>query len=615
MDPETSARVFMLEGRGAPAVAGSAEARLMQGLRSALTPEQHPLRVVAGENPPNEQMIHALIEANTGSARTINAAGIKMRVGDEMTRFTEGNNWAAIYSQILRGEITPALAANPLVQQALESVIRTDSILAAQYDSPTLGAGDRQLILTNLLRNGKLKTEIVRLVTERAAPGRLLDDQTGRLSREVQEAEQRVQELDKERQELEKQIKIHTAEKREFETTAGGVTAGAYSQERAKLLAERDPAQRNADQYSKQLEELNKLVLDREQRKAAFIQGLMTTVNIAADPSANARINQLDNDITDLKNQRETVRTLLEAQQKILSDRTVRLEAIERREKSVSAVLTGDEALVKRLQEVQKQQGEANSNLSNLREELRKAIAQREIQESQFIGSIGSILPEAVVVAVNERLDQIVQQQSKIDQAATKEAQDGNERTIRERITAMFNNPASPGQVDWATFDQAWNEFLSQGSDRIFTHPAFGTLTGTGITIDQLRSHPKRDELITALKEKMARYRMARPRRGALRRLQAGPEPLSRNEILAITNQFDDEYYNRIIAANTALREQVNRACNDGVLNFTGRWGERLRRLPVGNILLVLALLLGGGALLSTTGAAGAAAGAIGLSP
>lgn len=613
MDPETSARVFMLEGRGAPAVAGSAEARLMQGLRSALTPEQHPLRVVAGENPPNEQMIRALVESNTGSARTVNAAGAKVRVGDEITRFTEGNNWAAIYSQILRGEITPALAANPLVQQALESIIRSDITLAAQYDA--LPPGDRQLVLRNQLRSGKLKTKIAELLTLRAAPGQLLDDQTGRLNREMQEAEQRAQELDKERQELEKQIKIHTAERREFETTAGGVTAGAYSQERAKLLAERDPAQQNVNQYSKQLEELNKLVLDREQRKAAFIQGLMTTVNIAADPSSNARMNQFNNDITDLKNQRETIRTLLEAQQKILSDRTVRLEAIERREKSVSVVLTGDEALVKRLQEVQKQQGEANSNLSNLREELRKAIAQRETQESQFIGSIGSILPEAMVVAVNERLDQMVQQQSKIDQAATKEAQDGNERTIRERITAMFNNPAAPGQVDWATFDQAWNEFLSQGSDRIFTHPAFGTLTGTGITIDQLRSHPKRDELITALKEKMARYRMARPRRGALRRLQAGPEPLSRNEILAITNQFDDEYYNRVLAANTALREQVNRACNDGVLNFTGRWGERLRRLPVGNILLVLALLLGGGALLSTTGAAGAAAGAIGLSP
>lgn len=613
MDPELSARVFMMEGRpGALAGATAAEAQLMAAWRSALGPEAHPLQVVAGQNPPNEQMIRALVDANTG---TFNTAGVKIRPAGsaELARFTEGNQWAAIYSQILQGDITPALAGNPLVQNAVETVIRSDATLRVQYDALT--PAQRRQVLINQLRNGKLQAEVARLLSDRAQATSLLDDQTRTLRLREQRAQERVQELEKDRQELEKQIKIHTAERREFETTAGGVTAGTYSQERAKLLAERDPAQQNVNQYSKQLEELNKLVLDREQRKAAFIQGLISTVNIAADPSSNARINQFNNDITDLKNQREPVRTLLEAQQKILSDRTVRLEAIERREKSVSVVLTGDEALVKRLQEVRKELGVANEELSTTQQELTKAIAQRGVQESQFIGSLASILPEAAGVAVNERLDKIVQEQSKIDQANTKEATSATERTIRDAITSAFRDPAT-GQTNWVTFDAAWNRFLTNGVDGLMDPAvAGGLLHGTGITLNQLRSHGEYEAIATALKEKMARYRMARPRRGALRRLQAGPEPLSRNEILAITNKFDDEYYNRVLAANTTLREQVNRACNDGVLNFTGRWGERLRRLPVGNILLVLALLLGGGALLSTTGAAGAAAGAIGLSP
>ncbi len=610
MDPELSGRVFMLERRGVAAAAGSPEARLMQGLRSALTPEQHPLRVVAGEDPPNEQIIRALVEANTGSARTINAAGAKVRVGGEITRFAEGNNWAAIYSQILRGDITPALAANPLVQQALESVIRSDATLAAQYDA--LPPGDRQLVLRNQLRSGKLKAEIAQLLTGRAAPGQLLDDQTGRLNREVQQTEQRVQELEKERQALQKEIEAVRKERSAFQATnAGGVvTQGEYSQELARLKGERAPATAHVEQVRTQLSNLNALILERENSKGRFV---LNTNDITV-PQNNAKLIQFDNDINDLKGQRTKLEAELRTQQQTDADREVRIQAIDSRKTSVDEALTGDASLTNRLQEVQRQLGDVNSSLSNLREELRKALSQREIQESQFIGSLASILPEAAVTAINERLDQIVQQQHKVDQAATNETQDASERTLRERIAAMFNNAAAPGQVDWVTFDQAWNEFLSQGSDRMFTHPAFGILTGTGITIDELRSHPKRDELTTALKEKMARYRMARPRRGRLGRLQAGPEPLSRNEILAITNQFDDEYYNRVIAANTTLREQVNRACNDGVLNFTGRWGERLRGLPMGNILMVLALLLGGGALLSTTGVGGAAAGALGIS-
>lgn len=586
------AKAFIYEARGTIPTAGSAEQRLLDAVRQNISADAHPLRTIAGENPPNEQMIKALVRENIG---TYNPDGRRKPLDQiEQARFNKGNRLAEIYGRILTGDRLRLLAADADVKQAIETILLQNDSLRQQYWA--LSGGNQVVVIDSLLRDPAFKAEVARLLAERAGPDKLIQSNILQLRGEEKALADQKSQLEAEKQQLEQQLQQNRAERKEYTSyidSTGGWKEGQFVTRSAEIKGEIGSLSNEVDILKREINKLTDLIDSLEARKQQYVLDRDTNLD---DSAVTRKISQIDQDLNALKQQLSSKRTELESKQKALSKKEQELQGIEdRRAVLESAIQQAEE----RLDQIVDQLAEINPKLAAKRTELHRALAEKAVKESEFISSLESILPEAVSKAINERMDVLVAEQLKIDEQNKERAKTELEKKARDEIARRSKDG---GKIRWEDFDRDWETFMTQGPDELLRQIL-------GADFPAVQADPELyNQLITDLKTKMGRLRLLRPGKG-WRKLRPGPQPLSKEEIINIWDTFGDEYFDQILSGNQEMQERIKKVVGEGVLDFKGKIGEQLRSLSLGKRLLILAILLGavvvGGGALGVGPAAG----------
>lgn len=567
-----------------PPIAGTREAEIFESGRIALASEADPLAVLAGRDVPSREMIENINRENIG--RRNNAGGRRLNT-EETVRLTRANELAVRYSQIVRGENIHALAGNAEIVTLAESMISQNPNLLAAYTA--LPPADRTSFIESYLTSPTTRSEIANLLKTRVTVETIIGDDIAQKTEVRDRLDQERQALEAERTRIEGERTVATTELQQYESTvtAGVVIIGDYAQSLsihesniakatskiADLTASTEAAQRKLE------------VLSRE--KSIY----MRTRSNTRDPLNTDITDIFDNDIETLTTEISTNRTNISTEQRIQAAATAKRDAIKLRGTSLNTNITEATKRIKEIEDkLNGKEGEDGilQKLTKARSELSTAIATKRSEEHKYLSELESILPEAIHKTMQKELERVGKAEATIDTQARARAKTDLERNIRESMTRRYQ---LGDEINWINFRADYITLLTQGEDTIITG-----LLPAGTTIDAFRNdNPTEYAAISSdIKQKLLRLRLQEPRAGGrLRQVLLGPNPVSRGETLAIVNRFGELGFTEALKTNKAFRDVLAQGDKDKVLNLEGKVTERIKKLPLGKILLALAALLG----------------------
>ncbi len=592
VNSEAIARAHFVEmgvtsaGAGRPEVVG-----LTNSVREKLAAADHPSRVVA-EGPVNIDVLKSLIDANT---QTRDATGVVVELNPGLNARTKVT--AEKLTKIQKGEKADLvlLANDPQIVSALESLISQNPDSNTVYTNSS--AAEKTTYRLKLLTEGKTKTEIARLLNENAGLGKLITDEVESLRIEGERLTQERNSLNTEKTTKEAELTRSQAEVQEYQTRVDltatpPIIPGRFVTELATLQSEAEPLRQDVDILKRQIELLETQRTAAAGGKISVITGNRSTPT--GGMNTKDRLDELDTMNANLESEIATKQGSLEAKTKQLQERDSKIAAITARKTALEEAITNAKT---RIAEIDIKLAENGPKFAENQSKLHTAETKRKLEENTFASSIEGILTKAVESTINESMKTLVAEQVLIETTARDNAKTEQERHLRESIMGMYRNAV--GNIDWNAFRGSWSQFLLNGSDAMLAaHLAAHPIPG--LTMDQLRANAELYPTIIAdLNVKMGRLRMSQPREGMLNGIRTrllGPQPLSEIEIRGVVDRLGDEFFDKMLASNSKLKEQIAAAAGQNMVEGH-RFSQVLRRLPLKSMGLILMILLGGGLL------------------
>ncbi len=521
----------------------------VESLLEEISASSDSLMVMAGEAPPSSEILTALTQANIGRSGENG-----QRTPAEEERVKRATEHCEIYGQILRGENIDQLAKNKIVQTAIESLISASPALKAEYDR--LGASQQTEYRVNLLRHPKVKEQIAKLLSERAGPSSVIEDETSRLREEHQAKEEEKTGLEEEIQRLEGEIS-------QIETQLTNLRKGENGEDLDldQVATVSEAALQNA---SSQVQQAQKS-LERIRRDLSETQTSIDRLFPSTRTTTTDQQKSTTDEITALQNRRTDLETALKAAEEDLK------KAQEKEDKARLAKALADtkkqqreeleQKLADKRQELStKKQSlqQVNSELAEISLELAQAKTEREIKEEQYVSGLESILREALAEAINSDIEEFLKKQDEIEQKQAEQAKTQAERAARQKVARLFQG--KNGKIDWKAFASSWEKFIQMGPEQ-----AFERVLGQELA-DQLRADPDAyQSVLGEFKAKVTRTRVIQPRGGLLGEVR-GPKPLDQEEFNSIIAFLGEDYLEEIIAADEKRREMLEKALGQKLL-------------------------------------------------
>ncbi len=579
---EVSAKAFMAEKGGMAAAPNSAEANLITAAKKAMATEARPLHVEAGVEVPNQTTRQVIIEANTehydenGNIQTSAA------------RRTEATNWNTVLERVrLNNDLQGLLMdrfLGPLVTNAITSLIEQNPALKVQWQG--VNQADKGAVIFALLQDVTTKEELVRLLKERLSLNKNIKDNTEELSREHKRLSDEKTEIeDVEKTNLSTKKTQLEDEAKKFQTVAPVVGGPAVEGEYAKQLTQFKGEEAKTQGEVETIKETINNVNDQIQKKLIYLQ------EKARSAAATAVIPEFDSINTQIKELNKSVEqhaeNLLAAQQK-LSETQQKIKSIEDRR---TAVQTEQTQITTRLKEIEDRLRVLNPELAKKASELHTAEAERNIKEAEFISSVASILPEAVAKTINERTGVLVKEQLSIEEKAKESAKTQSEKNAREAMVKFCRTLS--GEMDWDKFNTEWQKFMG-GDPAAF----LDSIIPTGDLQAVKGNKEVYDKLLTDLKLKMGRLRMMMPKRGfagGIRTFLRGPEQVSQKECYNIIDNLGEDYLKQMFTTDKNINDLIKQAGQEDIMNGAGKMSEKVKKIPLGLLILLLPFILAGG--------------------
>lgn len=576
------ATVLIAEKLTRPPTAGTLEADIFEASRRALASTDNPLAVLARRDAPSREMFRNINTENIGRR---GAGRRRIVTGEERVRLDRANILADTYSDIIRGENIPALVANPQIRTVVESLISENPTYLAAYNA--LPVADRSALITRYLSEPNTRSQVVSKLKEKVTVESIIGDdieqkrQTrDRLSTESDSIQTEITTLETELSGLRDEIRQFQSN---IDPATNNIVEGTYVSQLATHASRINDSNARISNLTSAIEigQQELAVISRE--KSIMLRSRTFDQNV---------VDAYDADTLRLENEIRANRDRLSTAQKTLAVDTEKKNAIDSRKETLGTRKTEIENRLKDLRKKLDGDGEVEGLLAELTAAetgLTTAIADKRNKEIRYVSDLESILSEAIEDTMIKDFNRIATAETTARTTAEARVKTETERQIEEALKNRYQNG---DEVDWVNFRTDYLSFMANGEDAVLAG-----FMPAGTTIDQFRIDNKDayDKLVTDIKSKLGKLRFSQPRQGGrLRQTLLGPEPISRGEALALVNRLGSETeFTKLLESNTAFRKALAQAETDKVLNLEGKVTERIKKLPLGKILLALAAFLG----------------------
>lgn len=549
---------------------------------------QNALRVVA-EGRMQIGGLKALVEANIGV--TYDQKGAKVLDQQEEQRLRIGKRAAEDIAAIVEGKITQEILNR--YRPIVENIIRQNPYLNAVYAQ--LNDNEKVEFVRRLLLDKKTATTIIASLGEQGHDLLKLpiDDDVEPLRRELEDLRAEKARLENEQQATQQAAEDARIALSEFraipsnpQNPGSGLREGQYVIRLRQLRSQESTFQSVVDSLKLEINQIDEQILELLRAQTGAMANVSPSlINISIGGSQRvATIAEVQKRIDELKVARRRLLEGLTYAQNFLSEAQAEIKTITDHQTQFETELRQAESTLasieSRIRELAKQIREKEYKYFDAR-------TKRQIAEDKFIKSLTAIIPEAVAATINEKIDALITQQVEIDKANIEAAKSELERSARQAIFNRYFD--ANGEPNWANFDVDWRDLIQHGEvfvmQRILGQTQYNDLLH--------RDKDFLETLTSEYKKKMFHLRNARPGRLPLTRRR-----WSRNEIMAFVNRFSDEELQQALSDRT-IQNAIDQALGSGSLRGNERLRARLSKLPMKELLLVLAILIGSGVILS----------------
>lgn len=588
-------------------VAGSVEDQVVVSLQNKNADEA--LNMAAGRTL-DFPAIRKLVDSNLGYK---DAAGNQVQNAREAAMKARADAMVDIYDRYLNTADYNALAPadKTALVNAVSGALLSEPGMSSYFASmtPANAAIEARRMAGEYLRDPAFRGKVKELLTQKADITKPLPDQVSKVKAESDAANAEEARLRAEKATLDGNVAAKQAQMNQYIDYRNPAPPPPLL--RGAQLTALETARANVATAEGQIQNIERNIIPNHERQLAkFQEELNIAMQVAANPALAAAMGpqrpivQIRADITARDGLINTQRAILAGHINTRETNNAQITTITEAKTRVENELNKLEADKKKMDtdyaKAQKDQTDKNREFTRLQ-------AEKQLQEENFVASIGEILGDAVADRVKGELSAARAKVKELDQKAAEGQVDKDRKPLQELMAER--NFDAKGNPDRTQIQQDWNVLMAPVRTYVINDGA-----GNNVTL-QLNGQDQalyRYLLATPGLTPADRFRLMQDKKFIE---EMGPKVaekivvdkllggggITKAEVIRIQrSSWGAGMVDRAITNRDAIKKAVDNAAGKGALDWKGNLAEQLKKLDWKKFMLILLIIAG---LLGVTGA------------